>query len=105
MADFTLVDGQTNSSNNTIKVFYSSPSNQGTLIKAFTAYNDTTANQSFKAFINSSKAIIPLKILIRNKTYIGSEMIGQEIPPGGTLSMEQSSAGSIHFRVTGELLI
>ena len=105
MADFTLVDGQTNPSDNTIKVFYTSPSNQGTLIKAFTAYNDTGVNQSFKVFINGSKAIVPLKKLIRNKTYVGSEVIGQEIPPGGTLSMEQSSAGSIHFRVTGELLI
>lgn len=105
MADFTLVDGETNSSDNAIKVFYTSPSNQGTLIKAFTAYNDTSANQSFKVYINSSKAVIPLKILIRNKTYVGTEVIGQEIPPGGSLSMEQSSAGSIHFRVTGELLV
>jgi len=105
MTDFTLVDGETNSSDNTTKVFYTSPDNQGTLIKAFTAYNDTSANQSFKAYINSSKAIIPFKVLIRNKTYIGAEIIGQEIPPGGSLSMEQSSAESIHFRVTGELLV
>ncbi len=107
MAINVLVNSRQNVSANTIENFYTSPT--GTTITAFTATNSTGSNKSYKAYIYDSsgtmlEAIIPLKIVIRSKTDLGSPIINQFIPKGGTLRIESSEADSISFRVSGKEL-
>lgn len=103
MTDFILIDGVSNEVANTPEALFTSTNDNGTKIKTFVAYNSTGINRSFKVFIgNTVKAVIPLKILIRNKTYIGSEVIGQVLKKGQSLFTESSLEDSIEFRSTGE---
>ena len=107
MAVTTLVNSRQNAVADTIESFYTSPS--GTVITAFTATNNTDSNKTYKAYIydvsgTELEAIIPLKIVIRSKTDLGSPIINQFIPQGGTLRIESSEADSISFRVSGREL-
>ena len=76
---------------------------------AFTATNDTGSSQTYKGYIfdvsgDTKVAVIPQKIIVPDRFDLGPSMIGQVIPPGGTLRMESSDALSIAFRVTGNEL-
>ena len=107
MAINVLVNSKQSQAANTIEVFYTSPN--GTTITAFTATNNTGSNKSYKAYIFDSsgtllEAIIPVKIVIRNKVDLGSPIINQFIPKSGTLRMESSEASSLSFRVSGKEL-
>jgi hypothetical protein len=108
--DVILVNSGQNTLADTIQDFYTSPaSGAGTLIAAFTATNNTGANQSYKAYIYDSTgglidAVIPLKIVVRNRFDLGAGIVNHLIPPGGSLRMESSAADSIAFRVTGKEL-
>lgn len=105
-----LVNSEQSNVANTIEIFYTSPpTGEGTIITAFTATNNTGSNRTYKAYIFDSTgavlpAVAPLRIIIRNRFDLGSGVINQFIPPGGTLRMESDLASSIVFRVSGKEL-
>lgn len=107
MTDLVLVSNQKSLIADTVENFYSSPSGgEGTIIKSFTATNDSGINRSYKAYIFSSTgtpdAVVPFKVVIRNRFDSAAALIGQVIPPGGSLRMESSLASSINWYVTGK---
>ena len=110
MTDTVLVNSVQNSSANVVESFYISPTSKGgTLINAFTASNNTDSNKTYKAYIYDASgtalnAVIPQKIVVRNRFDLGPSIVGQLIPAGGSLRMESSAAASIAFRVTGSEL-
>ena len=110
MATTTLVNSVSSSLANTIQSFYTSPATGGgTIISAFTATNNTGANASYKAYIFDATgtlkgAVLPLKVVIRNRFDPGNAIVNQVIPQGGTLRMETNIVGAIDFRVTGNEL-
>lgn len=110
MTDIVLVNSVANTLNNTIEKFYdavtASNGGQGTRISAFTASNNSTASASYKAYIYDAsgavkEAVVPQKIVVKDRFDLGPSIIGHVIPPGGSLRMESSTAGAITFRVTG----
>lgn len=110
MATAVLANGVKNTVADTPQTIYTSPAaGAGTIITAFTATNNTTANRTFKAYIyasgeTSAPAILPLKVLIRNKFDPGSAIVNHVIPAGGSLRVESDLADSISFYVTGNEL-
>jgi len=110
MATTTLVNSVSNSFANTVQAFYNSPAGGGgTIITAFTATNNTGANASYKAYIFDSSgtlkgAVLPLKVVIRNRFDPGNAIVNQVIPQGGSLRMETNIIGAIDFHVTGNEL-
>lgn len=110
MAEQVLVNSVQNSNPDAIEIFYSSPSvGNGTRITAFTATNDTGSSKTYKGYIYDASgvakvAVIPQKIIVPDRFDLGASIVGQLIPPGGTLRMESSDASSIAFRVTGNEL-
>ena len=107
MTDKVLVFNARNGAPDAIENFYISPATGlGTKIKAFTASNDTTTSQSYKAYIYNSagvpvSAIIPLQIVVRDSSDYGASIIGQVIPAGGSLRVESSNALGLNFYITG----
>lgn len=107
MAESVLVNSAQNSIANTIQDFYpASAQGSGTRISAFTATNNTDSSKTYKAYIYDAsgaaiQAVIPQKIIVPDRFDLGASIIGQVIPPGGSLRMESSDANSIAFRVTG----
>lgn len=110
MANQVLVNSEQSAAANTVEQFYTSPaSGGGTLITAFTATNNTNANHFYKAYIFDStgtvlEAVTPQKIIIRDKFDLGSGIINQLIPAGGTLRMESDQVSTIVWRVSGKEL-
>jgi hypothetical protein len=110
MSETILVSSAQNASINFIEIFYTSPTGQGgTRVDAFTATNNTDSNKTYTAYIfdingAATNAVIPEKIVVRDKFDLGAPIIGHLIPPGGTLRMQSSAALSISFRVTGNEL-
>ena len=107
MASIVIVNSQQSSLANTIEVFY--PSLNGTTITAFTATNNTDSNKSYKAYIydlsgSLLQAIIPLKIISRNRFDLGSGITNQFVPGGGAIRVESDLADSIVFRISGNEL-
>jgi hypothetical protein len=103
-----LVNSFTNTLSDTPQVAFTSDSSPsvGTIIDSFTASNSSTANKSYKAYIVNSGGVAtnpqrPFKIVVWGEIDLGAGIVGQVIPPGGTLQIEQSQAGSIFFTVTG----
>jgi len=108
MANNVLVGSVTNSAANTIQNVYDAPAN-GTIITAWTATNNTGSNRTYKAYIydltgSLLQAIIPLKIIIRNRFDLGSGITNQFIPGGGSIRVESDLANSIVFRISGNEL-
>lgn len=110
MTDIVLVPSVTNTAANTIEVFYTAPSSSdGTLITAFSAINNSGVNASYKAYIYDSSgavvdAVIPRKIVVRDRFDTAPSITNHLIPNGGSLRMESSAANSITFRVSGVVL-
>ena len=108
MTQSVLVNSAQNSSPDTIQVFYEAPdSGTGVVVGTFTATNNTTQSASYKGYIYDStgsllNAVIPQKIVVRDRFDLGPSIVGHLIPRGGTLRMESSTASSIAFRVTGD---
>jgi hypothetical protein len=108
MAETPIVFNAKNVLADTIEDFYTSPEKgSGTVILSFTASNNTTSSVTYKGYIYSSQgalvnAIIPQKIVVRDRFDLGASIIGQIIPAGGSLRMESSEAASIGFYVTGD---
>ena len=110
MATTVFVNSSSNTLANTIQPFYTAPSGGGgAIITAFTATNNTGANASYRAYIYGPSqsglgAVLPLKVVIRNRFDPGNAIVNQVIPAGGTLQMETNIIGAIDFRVTGNEL-
>ena len=113
MTDIVLVNSVSNTLDDTIEKFYDSPSassgGQGTRISAFTASNNSPASATYKAYIYDSSgalkaAVVPQKIIVKDRFDLAPSIIGHVIPVGGSLRMESSTAGAITFRVTGSEL-
>lgn len=108
MANNVIVNSVTNSIANTIQKIYDAPPN-GTIITAWTATNNTGSNRLYKAYIYDAsetllQAIIPLKIIIRDRFDLGSGITNQFVPGGGSIRVESDLADSIVFRVSGNEL-
>ena len=110
MAEAILVNSAQNVAADSIQLFYTSPTaGSGTRITAFTASNNTSSSKTYKAYIYDASgdmldAVIPQKIIVPDRFDLGPSIVGQLMPPGGTLRMESSDALSIAFRVTGNEL-
>ena len=104
MTDRVLAD-RTVTPVNTPTTVYTAPSDgQGTIITAFTATNCITSGVSYKAYITSGTAgcpIIPFTIVGRDKFSPGSALVGQTIPKGSSLQIENSAADGLNFYITG----
>jgi len=103
MTAAVLVNSAFNAGLDTIEDMYSSPS--GTVITAFSASNDELGSASFKAYIYDSSGVelppvIPQTIVTGYRVSLGAPLLGQLIPPGGSLRIE--SSGPLAFRVTGD---
>jgi len=103
-----LVSNLANISPGSIQVFYTDDgADNGTIIDAFTASNTSTVNASYKAYITTSSGTTanpqqPFQVVVWGDFDLGSGVVNQLIPPGGTLSMESSAADSIYFTVSGK---
>ena len=108
MANTVLVQSITNSIANTIQTIYTAPPD-GTIITAWTATNNTGANRSYKAYLFDAsgtvlQAVVPLKIIVRNRFDLGSGITNQFVVGGGTIRVESDLADSIVFRISGNEL-
>ncbi len=108
MSNTVLVNSLTNTLANTIETIYTAPPN-GTIITSWTATNNTGSNRIYKAYIFGLdglplQAIIPLKIIIRDRFDLGSGITNQFVPGGGTIRVESDLADSIVFRISGNEL-
>lgn len=112
MAEAILANSVQNTVVDTIESFYTSPSTPGaggTRVTAFTTSNNGAASASYKAYIFDASAaalpaIVTQKIVVKDRFDLGPSIVGQLIPPGGTLRMESSSLSTLSFRVTGNEL-
>ena len=103
-----IVDNQTNATADTPDKVYTSPvlPSTGTVIDSFTAANTSSVNASYKAYIVNSSGLPvnpqrPFKIVVWGEIDLGSGLVGQVIPPGGSLQVEASAINSIYFTVSG----
>jgi hypothetical protein len=107
MTEKVLVSNTTISSVDAITQLYLSPSGgQGTVIRALTVANNSTASASYKVYIYDSGgslvgAIQPLKIIVRDRFDSGPSAVNQVIPPGGTLRAENSASNALNFYMSG----
>ena len=110
MAEAILVNSAQNAAADSIQIFYTSPpTGSGTRVTAFTATNNTSSSKTYKAYIydvsgDMLTAVIPQKIIVPDRFDLGPSIVGQLIPPSGTLRMESSAALSIAYRITGNEL-
>lgn len=112
MADIDLVLNEQNSLSQTVESFYTAPSNAnsaGVKIKVFSAANNSTTSNWYKAYIYLAtgpdpQAVVPLTIVVRDRKHHGESIVGLVIPAGGSLRMETSTAGGLNFCVAGQEL-
>ena len=111
MSDIVLVDNKKNTLADTVEILYTAPSGptaQGVKIKAFTAANSSATSVSYKAYIYDSAGaavdpVVPLKIVVKDKSDYAPGAVNHVIPAGGTLRMESSQADALNFYVTGSV--
>lgn len=112
MAEITMVAGKKNTIVDTIENFYqtisASSGGSGAVITAFTASNNGSESASYKAYIYDASgsmvdAVVPQKIVVRDRFDLGPSVVGHIIPPGGSLRMESSNL-TVSFTVTGREL-
>ncbi len=77
----------------------------GSRITAVTVSNDTFGKRTYKAYIVASGGtadtpIVPAQPVNLQSTDQSSELIGQVIPPGGTVQFESDFANSLSFTVS-----
>ena len=107
-----MVAGKKNSIADTIEIFYTAASAStgggGAVITAFTASNNGPASAYYKAYVYDAAgsivdAIVPQKIVVKDRFDLGPSVVGHIIPPGGSLRMESNNT-TIAFTVTGREL-
>jgi hypothetical protein len=69
------------------------------------ANNEANVERTYKAYIvdnggTASTPVVPTRTVNRNTSDQPPELIGQVIPPGGTIQFESSQAGSLAFTVS-----
>ncbi len=106
MAITQIVRNEANTIVDTPQEFYTAPaSGTGTVIESFTAYNTSSVNASYKAYISDGvtgdEPIIPFKVVVWGENDLGIGLVNQVIPPGGSLKLECSALDSIYFTVSG----
>jgi len=105
--DSALIKNTTIPTVDEITILYASPeSGDGTVIRSFTVSNNSTASVSYKAYIYDSVgvsvgAIVPMKIVVKDKFDSASSAVNQTIPSGGTLRAENSTADGLNFYMSG----
>lgn len=101
---------QSNVGADTIEIFYTADAGiTGVLVTSFTATNDGTSSVSFKAYLydaggNPVNSVIPFSIVKRDRANYGPSLVGQIIPPGGSLRIECSAIGGLNFNAAGQVL-
>ena len=107
MDDSVLINNTKISAADTVTIVYTSPSaGAGTIITAFTASNNSAASASYKAYIVDLTAVvgdpvIPLQIVVKDKTDSGAPIVNQVVPAGGTIRVENSTGDALNFYATG----
>jgi hypothetical protein len=105
--DKVLIQNSTISSVDTITILYTSPvSGEGTIIRSFTVSNNSAASASYKAYIYDSGgsavgAIVPMKIVVKDRFDSAPSAVNQTIPAGGTLRAENSTSDALDFYMSG----
>ena len=105
--DKVLIPNTTISTVDTITSLYTSPSaGAGTVIRSFTVSNNSAASASYKAYIFDSTgtvvgAIVPMKIVVKDRFDSAPSAVNQTIPAGGTLRAENSTASALNFYMSG----
>lgn len=105
-----LVNSAQSTAVDTIESFYTSPAQgAGTTITAYTAANNTTSNRNYKGYIFDATgslldAVVPNRIIVRDRFDPGASIVGQLIPAGGTLRFESDAIAGISWRVIGKEL-
>jgi uncharacterized protein YcfL len=105
--DSALIKNATISAADTITILYVSPaSSDGTVIRSLTVSNNSPASSSYKAYIYDSdgvsvSAIVPMKVVVKDKFDSASSAVNQTIPAGGTLRAENSTADALNFYMSG----
>ena len=104
MADKVLVNNFQTAAADTVETVYTATND--TIISAFTASNSGNASSYYKAYIidagdSVGDPVQPLTIVVKDKKHNGSGVVNQLIPSGGTLRVEDSTAGNLNFYVTG----
>lgn len=107
MAEEILVFNARNTLPDTIQSFFDAEVD--TQILAFTASNNSAASVTFKAYIFSAagaaQAVIPQKIVVRDRFDLGPSIVGFLVPKDGSLRMETSTAEALSFNVVGQEII
>lgn len=107
MADIPIINNTKISSADTITTLYTAPvSGAGVVVTAFTASNNSAASASYKAYIYDVSetvvdAIVPQKIVVRDRFDSAPSMINQIVPAGGSIRAENSTADALSFYATG----
>ena len=105
MATLQIVDNFSNSIANTVQTTYTAKPIKSVVIESFTVTNNSGVNASYKAYIVSNGGnelpIRPFKIVVWGELDLGIGIVGQAIPPGGSLRVESSALDSLYFTLTG----
>jgi len=107
MADSVLINNTTITAVDAITPLYTSPAGKGgTIITAFTVSNNSAASVSYKAYIFDKtealvEAIVPLKIVVKDRFDSGPSIVNQVVPEGGTIRAENSTSDGLNFFATG----
>lgn len=107
MADSVLINNTKISAADTVASLFTSPlSGAGTIITAFTVSNNSAASASYKAYIVDAAgvvgdAIVPQKIVVRDRFDSAPSIVNQVVPGGGTIRAENSTGNALSFYATG----
>ena len=107
MADIQIINNVKISAADTITTLYTAPaSGAGVAVTAFTVSNNSPASASYKAYIYDVSgaavdAIVPQKIVVRDRFDSAPSMVNQIVPAGGSIRAENSTADALSFYATG----
>ena len=104
MAEKVLANNFKTAAADTIETVYTA--NNDTLISAFTVSNSGAASSSYKAYIVDAGGLVgdpvqPMTIVVKDKKHNGSGMVNQLVVSGGSIRVEDSTAGNLNFYITG----
>jgi hypothetical protein len=107
MVDSVLINNTKISAADTVTNVYTSPAaGSGTIITAFTVSNSSASSASYKAYIVDSGGVvgapvIPLQIVVKDKSDSGPAIVNQVVPASGTIRVENSTGDALNFYATG----
>ena len=106
MSAVLMINSAENSEVDTVELMFTDRGT-GTRITAFTASNSGPSSVTYKAYLYDSTgdelpAVVPQTIVVKDRSSLGVQLLGQLIPPSGSLRIE--SSGPLAFRATGDEL-